>query len=634
MKKFGLLLLMSIIIMKTSCGSQNLSEHEPVQEAATYVEAAAEVYGVTGAAEVYVAAETYEVVEVYEEHEAVYVRHRTDLAQAGDIIEFGGYNWIVLDVYGDYAKIITENVLVIHYVHYGWASSMRIGMPYYSFEITDTFRAGGVFHYIHFPVTWSCSSLRRYLNYEFFNSFDKADRARIRETYVTVNDNPWFMGTTARLFDAYGGENTVDKIFILSVEEILQYFGDSGQLHNRPDGRITWIADEYNSARIATNKEGAPMWWWSRTPGNRPRLVAGVDVAGIINMCGMYANDFGGGTRPVLWLNLTGPWDQENFTDIREPLPLAYNTPHGQLAIQHLEFISDNLYSRIPFSYREKETAVWLVEELLAMGHHWDNIQVQEVPMRGDMQWWNLNNQPRWASDIELRETTRLTQNVIATIPGQSERKIIVGAHYDSLPYPGTSDNASGASVLLESAQRMLQTDNYYTIKYVFFGAHELGGLVTTDAFINSLTDEQISNIVLMVNVDNLLDGPYMFFGAAYNADWQPGSNVITQRIDEIAYELDLGLIGHPLLAFIYSDHFSFLARGHTVVFLMGLFGTEHPGVVGFFEIDGKEFVRGVSHTQNDDFHIIEARWPGMIQTNMQAFSVFLEEILTGLHLA
>jgi hypothetical protein len=29
-----------------------------------------------------------------------------------------------------------------------------------------------------------------------------------------------------------GGNDTTDKIFILSIEEVVQYFGDSGQLAN------------------------------------------------------------------------------------------------------------------------------------------------------------------------------------------------------------------------------------------------------------------------------------------------------------------------------------------------------------------------------------------------------------------
>jgi hypothetical protein len=299
----------------------------------------------------------------------------------------------------------------------------------------------------------------------------------------------------------------------------------------------------------------------------------------------------------------------------------------GDLAIKYVRFMSENLYGRKPYSYREKQTAFWLVGELLYLGLPAENIYWQEFPLIGNFRWWALNNEARWASEFELREA-QLSQNIIVTITGQSERKIIVGAHYDSHPTPGASDNASGTSLLLESAWRLSQMDNYYTIVYVFFGGHEAGGFLAADFFARSLTPEQSDNIVMMINADNLLDGPYVFYGAAYSDNLKPGANELTEQIDAIANKLDLGLIKHPPVAFTGSDHQAFLNRGHTIVCLTGLYGTQLPGITGFFNMDGTEFTRGVSHTQNDDFHIIETKWPGMIQTNMQAFAIFLEELL------
>ena len=529
---------------------------------------------------------------VNEEYKAGYARHRTDLAQVGGIIEFGGRNWLALDVQGNYALIITENTCIIGEGRY------------------NLFRGA---------ITWAGSSIRQYLNEIFLKSFSLQDRARIRETYVINNDNPWF--------GSNGGDNTRDRIFLLSIEEAVRYFGDSGQLQNRPPG-IRWISDEYDSARIARNDAGTAIWWWLRSPGRYQHLAAGIDPGGVISLYGTGVSNTSGGVRPALWLNLVSPWDRENFTYIKEPLRLEYDTPHGSLAVQHLMFMNDNLYSRKPFSYREKEAAVWLVQELLSMGHPWENIYVQEFPLIGDFRWWNLNNLPRWRSEFELRRTTQLSQNVILTIPGQSERKIIVGAHYDSWPAPGAADNASGTALLLESAQRMLKMNNYYTIVYVFFGAHEAGGFIASNLFVQNLTEEQSSNIVFMINADALFDGPYIFYGAAYNDNSQPGANALTQRIDAIADKLDLGLIRNPRVAFLNSDNQAFLYRGHTVVHLTGLFRVELPGYTGIFSMDGAQFTRGVSHTQNDCFHIIEARWPGKIQTNMRAFSIFLEELL------
>jgi len=333
-------------------------------------------------------------------------------------------------------------------------------------------------------------------------------------------------------------------------------------------------------------------------------------------------------TLPALWLNLETPWDEENFADVAVPLYLSDDTPYGALAIQHIQYMNDNLYGRKPFSYREKEAATWLVETLLAMGHPWENICVQEFPVDHQGRWNTLMNSSGFRSDFAFRYTTQLSQNIVLTIPGQSERKIIVGAHYDSYPTPGASDNASGVGLLLESAQRMQYVDHYYTIVYVFFGAEEVG-LQGSLYFADNLTEEQSDQIVMMINADVLFEGPYLFYSATYNDNYQAGSNALTRQVDDIADSLDLGLIPYPEVAFVVStDHQPFLMRGYTIVNLMGLYRVNYPHVVGIFRMGEDVFLGRVLHSQNDCFHIIEERWPGKIETNMNVFSIFLEEML------
>jgi len=197
--------------------------------------------------------------------------------RAGDMIEFGGYDWRVFEVSGNNAKIITENVIIME---------------------------EGRFNSFWGPTTWEASALRRYLNDEFLTSFSVEDRARIQETYIVNTDNPWY-GTLA-------GNDTTERIFLLSLEEVVQYFGDSGQLENQPAGLINsqkgimWINDEYNSARIGRDEAGSALWWWLRSPGEHPRLRTGVDPAGVISFFGTGASNTTGGSRPVLWLDATG----------------------------------------------------------------------------------------------------------------------------------------------------------------------------------------------------------------------------------------------------------------------------------------------------------------------------------------
>ena len=116
--------------------------------------------------------------------------------------------------------------------------------------------------------------------------------------------------------------------------------------------------------------------------------------------------------------------------------------------------------------------------------------------------------------DPELLRRDRVSQNVVLTVPGASERTIIVGAHYDSPPDPGTSDNASGVALLMESAKRMMDYDNYYTIRYIFFGAEEVG-LVGAAWNLHQMSEEERDNVVMMVNGDVLIEGPVLVYGAA-----------------------------------------------------------------------------------------------------------------------
>jgi hypothetical protein len=55
--------------------------------------------------------------------------------------------------------------------------------------------------------------------------------------------------------------DTDDYIFLLSLEEVVKYFGDSGQLLNGNPNYEHGISDEYNGARIAYTLNGSTSEW-------------------------------------------------------------------------------------------------------------------------------------------------------------------------------------------------------------------------------------------------------------------------------------------------------------------------------------------------------------------------------------
>ena len=186
----------------------------------------------------------------------------------GDIVNFGGYEWRVLDTQGRRALIIMENV---------WENR-----PY------D--RSGN-------SVTWETSSLRRELNDEFYNSIPLEDRRKIRRARVPNLVNPHF-GTP----EGWRRNITRDYAFILSLEEIIKYFGDSGQLGIRDVG-VWLIDDQYNDARIAYNANGETSLWWLRSPGRNSWDAARIHVGGAINFHGVNVGLSDTGVRPALWVN-------------------------------------------------------------------------------------------------------------------------------------------------------------------------------------------------------------------------------------------------------------------------------------------------------------------------------------------
>ncbi|MCL1832537.1 MAG: DUF6273 domain-containing protein [Oscillospiraceae bacterium] len=140
-------------------------------------------------------------------------------------------------------------------------------------DVTDnkSYHADGV------DITWEYSSIRNYLNGEYYNTFTAGEQARIVETTIINSDNPEY-GTA-------GGNDTTDKIFLLSIDEVNLYFSDE-------------------NSKIAYNAEGVALWWWLRSPGLGSIDAAGVYIDGSVCVSGCNVNSFNGGVRPALWLNL------------------------------------------------------------------------------------------------------------------------------------------------------------------------------------------------------------------------------------------------------------------------------------------------------------------------------------------
>ena len=94
--------------------------------------------------------------------------------------------------------------------------------------------------------------------------------------------------------------------------------------------------------------------------------------------------------------------------------------------------------------------------------------------------------------------------NVICVLPGTTNRIIIVGAHFDSVPMSdGVADNWSGASLLPSLFEAINVEPRQHS--YVFIGfTDEEKGLVGSRFYARSMTREQVAATDAMINMDTL----------------------------------------------------------------------------------------------------------------------------------
>lgn len=167
--------------------------------------------------------------------------NRLSGSAVGDSIELGDYEWTVLAIEDGKALVLADSVVDIK--------------PY-----NDEFGS----------VTWEECSLRKWLNGEFYSSFNKEIKDRIQQTELTNPDNA--------TYSTKGGANTTDFVFIFSNTDVGEYLGNG-------------------------NAKTSDMWWWMRTPGQYDSYASRVSSEGKIYLDGDYVSALCG-VRPAMWISI------------------------------------------------------------------------------------------------------------------------------------------------------------------------------------------------------------------------------------------------------------------------------------------------------------------------------------------
>ncbi len=203
-----------------------------------------------------------------------------DKLNIGQIISFGSYKWRILDIKNDSVLIITEYII-----------EQRS------------------YHDVYTDTTWADCSLRKYLNGEFYDQFDEAEKSRIIPVINKNTDNHWY--------GSKGGIDTEDRVFLLDIEDVVcRYFGDSSEKLYKPGkNQRYWFErkDKNNNNRIALLKDNkkSVWWWWLRSPGRVSVKTVYIHGDGNIGIQGnnilkgnISDGKCTGGVRPALWLKL------------------------------------------------------------------------------------------------------------------------------------------------------------------------------------------------------------------------------------------------------------------------------------------------------------------------------------------
>ena len=194
--------------------------------------------------------------------------------EEGQIIEMGGFQWIVLNVVKSKGKAL---LLSKDCVSYGAYDDTRYnnteGMSTigkFVFKLTG----GQEKTYID-DVVWANSGIRSFLNTSFYNKFfSDEEKARILKTNIST--------TGKRSNHTYGGEDTSDRLFLLSIEEFKKYM--------------------YPGESSIALYMGTNYGWWLRSPGIDNETVASIDTNGEIDM---YKYQFADcGTRPAMYIKI------------------------------------------------------------------------------------------------------------------------------------------------------------------------------------------------------------------------------------------------------------------------------------------------------------------------------------------
>lgn len=338
-------------------------------------------------------------------------------------------------------------------------------------------------------------------------------------------------------------------------------------------------------------------------------------------------------------------------------------SPLGAESYKKLKYIDKNLSDRDCFAGENfNEVQNYIKSNLLTAGYAESEITMQEVPVTTYKKTAQLEqslsavksyttdgktyakNGRKYTEDAlgEYSKVTAITENIVVTKQGVSDKQIIVGMHYDGT---GSGDNGSGIALGLTTAQHFKNVKTQFTVKFVFFTAEEYG-CYGSSYYANNMTDTEVNNTLYMINMDSLVCGDYCYlYGGVQDNENKTVSK--TEAYDNamiLAESLGLSFKSNPWTwsnlapdneddtypdfaspsTGDWSDHVGFKNKGITYLYFEAT-NWEIPDYTGY----GESLLTGMlMNTQNDYLDYIETYYPGRPLAHLTKFATLLNALL------
>ena len=221
-------------------------------------------------------------------------------------------------------------------------------------------------------ITWETCTLRSWLNgysstenengldYSSDNfkdtAFNQTEQNAILEKTIKNEDNP--------VYETDGGNDTKDKVFLLSIDEIRD---EQLGFPEDPDFDIVrgTINTEYASSKEEELGEETFNWWWLRSPGQAQDVASCVrDDGYLVYWYGLYNSDYGTySVRPAIYLDLSSNvWVNAGTVSckgnveesVEPPIPSKPTTPTAKASQTITAKSFTKTYGNKPFSLGAK----------------------------------------------------------------------------------------------------------------------------------------------------------------------------------------------------------------------------------------------------------------------------------------